>query len=118
MMLPRETHEVKLNAKNVKITSRGSLREIAIDGIHYDSISQAACNMYDPYDEYYLLDLVISMNIENVSNHTKLIKNIIQNKSLYDKKQLFEELLNILFNDSSAKSLERLRVLKDIIVKK
>lgn len=47
MMLPGETHEVELNAKKVKITSRGSLREIAIDGIHYDSISQAACSMYD-----------------------------------------------------------------------
>ena len=48
-----ETNEVELNAKKVKITSRGSLREIAIDGIHYDSVEQAACSMYDPYDKYY-----------------------------------------------------------------
>ena len=48
-----ETHEVMLNAKKVQITSRGSLRTIAIDGIHYDSVEQAACSMYDPYDEYF-----------------------------------------------------------------
>lgn len=58
MMLPGETHEVELNAKKVKITSRGSLREIAIDGIYYDLISQAACSMYDPYNKYYSLSKI------------------------------------------------------------
>ena len=49
-----ETHEVTLKAgKKVKITSRGSLRDIEVDGITYDSIEQAACNIYDPYNEYY-----------------------------------------------------------------
>ena len=44
-----ETHEVTLKAgKKVKITSRGSLRDIEVDGITYDSIEQAACNIYDP----------------------------------------------------------------------
>lgn len=49
-----ETHEVTLKAgKKVQITSRGSIRDIAIDWIHYDSIAQAACSIYDPYDNYY-----------------------------------------------------------------
>ena len=53
MMLLNETHEVTLKAgKKVRITSRGSLRDIEIDGITYDSTDQAACSIYDPYDEY------------------------------------------------------------------
>ena len=53
-MRKNETHEVILKAgKKVRITSRGSLRDIEIDGITYDRIEQAACSIYDPYDEYY-----------------------------------------------------------------
>jgi hypothetical protein len=49
-----ETHEVMLKAgKKVRITSRGSLRDVEIDGITYNSIEQAACSIYDPYNEYY-----------------------------------------------------------------
>jgi len=62
-----ETNEVELNAKKVKITSRGSLREIAIDGIHYDSVEQAACSMYDPYDKYYDISKEIRENILDFS---------------------------------------------------
>jgi hypothetical protein len=42
MMLPGEPHEVELNAKKVIITSRGSLRKIAIDAIGYD-VSNEEC---------------------------------------------------------------------------
>ena len=62
-----ESNEVELNAKKVKITSRGSLREIAIDGIHYDSVEQAACSMYDPYDKYYDISKEIRENILDFS---------------------------------------------------
>ncbi len=62
-----ETSEVELNAKKVKITSRGSLREIAIDGIHYDSVEQAACSIYDPYDKYYDISKEIRENILDFS---------------------------------------------------
>ena len=62
-----EINEVILNAKKVKITSRGSLREIAIDGIHYDSVEQAACSMYDPYDKYYDISKEIRENILDFS---------------------------------------------------
>ena len=49
-----ETHEVMLKAgKKVRITSRGSLRDIEIEGITYDKAEQAACCIYDPYNEYY-----------------------------------------------------------------
>ena len=58
-----ETHEVMLNAKKVQITSRASLRTIAIDGIHYDSLEQAACSMYDPYDEYFDVSDEIRVNM-------------------------------------------------------
>lgn len=48
-----ETHEVTLKAnKKVRITSRGSIRDIEIDGITYDSVAQAAWSIYDPYDYY------------------------------------------------------------------
>lgn len=57
-----EVHEVELNARKVQITSRGSLRTVAVDGIHFDSIEQAACNMYDPYDEYIDLSNVVRDN--------------------------------------------------------
>ena len=54
MMKQGETHEVSLNAgKKVRITSRGSLRDVEVDGKHFDSIEQAACSIYDPYDEYF-----------------------------------------------------------------
>ena len=54
VMQLNETHEVTLKAgKKVRITSRGSLRDIEIDGITYDSSEQAACSIYDPYNEYY-----------------------------------------------------------------
>ena len=49
-----ETHDVILKTgKKVRITSRGSLRDVEIDGITYNSIEQAACSIYDPYNEYY-----------------------------------------------------------------
>ena len=42
-MRMNETHEVMLKAgKKVRITSRGSLRDIEIDGITYDRAEQAA----------------------------------------------------------------------------
>ena len=59
-----EVHEVTLKAgKKVRITSRGSLRDIEIDGITYDSIEQAACNIYDPYNEYYDIYYEIRNNV-------------------------------------------------------
>lgn len=49
-----ETYEVILKAnKKVRITSRGSIRDIEIDGITYDSVAQATFSIYDPYDYYY-----------------------------------------------------------------
>lgn len=54
LMAQGETHDVVLKAgKKVRITSRGSLRNIEIDGITYNSIEQAACSIYDSYDEYF-----------------------------------------------------------------
>jgi len=59
-----ETHEVSLKAgKKVQITSRGSIRDVAIDGVHYDSIAQAACSIYDPYDNYYDISNDIRINM-------------------------------------------------------
>ena len=64
MMKINETHEVTLKAgKKVSITSRGSIRDVAIDGIHYDSIAQAACSIYDPYDNYYDISDEIRTNM-------------------------------------------------------
>lgn len=64
MMKQGETHEVALKAgKKVRITSRGSLRDIEIDGITYDSIAQAACSVYDPYDYYYDVSNEIRTNM-------------------------------------------------------
>lgn len=64
LMLQGETHEVMLKAgKKVRITSRGSLRDIEIDGVTYDSIDQAACSMYDPYDAYYEIDWEVDHNM-------------------------------------------------------
>lgn len=52
--IKNKTHEVILKAsKKVRITSRGSLLHIEIDGITYDIIEQTARSIYDPYDEYY-----------------------------------------------------------------
>ena len=62
-----ETNEVKLNAKKIKITSRGSIRDVEIDGIHYDSVEQAACSMYDPYDMYYDISKEIRNNLLDFS---------------------------------------------------
>ena len=62
-----ESNEVELNAKKVKITSRGSLREVAIDGIHFDSVEQAACSMYDPYDKYFDLSKEVRDNLLDFS---------------------------------------------------
>ena len=59
-----ETHEVTLKAnKKVRITSRGSIRDIEIDGITYDSVAQAACSIYDPYDYYYDISKDIRTNM-------------------------------------------------------
>ena len=59
-----ETHEVTLKAnKKVRITSRGSIRDIEIDGITYDSVAQAACSIYDPYDYYYDISKDIRSNM-------------------------------------------------------
>ena len=58
-----EEHEVELNAKKVTISSHGSLREVIIEGVHYDRIEQAAYNMYDPYDEYYDISRDIKNNM-------------------------------------------------------
>lgn len=85
-------------------------KAVLIDQIIYDKIVDTY-----KHSNNNLLDLIINMNIENVSNYASFIKNIIQNKSLYDKKQLFEELINIIFKEASFKS-ERLRALKDIII--
>ena len=64
IMKLNETHEVTLKAgKKVSITSRGSIRDVAIDGIHYDSIAQAACSIYDPYDNYYDISDEIRTNM-------------------------------------------------------
>ena len=63
LMAHGETHDVLLKAgKKVRITSRGSLRNIEIDGITYNSIEQAACSIYDPYDEYFNLEDIIRDN--------------------------------------------------------
>ncbi len=63
LMAQGETHDVVLKAgKKVRITSRGSLRNIEIDGITYNSIEQAACSIYDPYDEYFNLEDIIRDN--------------------------------------------------------
>ncbi len=49
-----ETHKVMLKAgKKVRITSRGSLRDIEIDGVTYDRSEQVACSIYDSYDRFF-----------------------------------------------------------------
>ena len=59
-----ETHEVMLKAgKKVRITSRGSLRDIEIEGITYDKAEQAACCIYDPYNEYFDIYYEIRNNV-------------------------------------------------------
>ena len=64
MMLQGETHEVMLKAgKKVRITSRGSLRDIEIDGITYNRIEQAACSIYDPYNEYIDISYEVEKNL-------------------------------------------------------
>lgn len=53
LMVQGETHDVILKAgKKARITSRGSIRTVEIDGITYNSVEQAACSIYDPYDEF------------------------------------------------------------------
>ena len=65
-MKNNEVHEVSLKAgKKVRITSRGSLRDIEIDGITYDSSEQAACSIYDSYDNYYDIYHEIRSNLLN-----------------------------------------------------
>ena len=64
MMKLNETHEVTLKAgKKVRITSRGSLRDIEIEGVTYDKAEQAACSIYDPYNEYYDIYHEIRQNL-------------------------------------------------------
>ena len=64
IMKEGEAHEVTLKAgKKVRITSRDSLRDIEIDGVTYDKVEQAACNIYDPYNEYYDVYYVIRNNV-------------------------------------------------------
>jgi hypothetical protein len=64
IMKKNEVHEVTLKAgKKVRITSRGSLSDIEIDGITYDSIEQAACSIYDPYSSYHDLYHEIRENV-------------------------------------------------------
>ena len=59
-----EVHEVTLKAgKKVRITSRGSLRDIEIEGITYDKAEQAACCIYDPYNEYFDIYYEIRNNV-------------------------------------------------------
>ena len=63
LMVQGETHDVILKAgKKVRITSRGSIRTVEIDGITYNSVEQAACSIYDPYDEYFNLEDIIRDN--------------------------------------------------------
>ncbi len=65
-MRMNETHEVMLKAcKKVRITFRGLLRDIEIDGITYDRAEQAACNIYDPYDEYIDVYHIIRQNLSD-----------------------------------------------------
>ena len=63
LMVDGETHDVVLKAgKKARITSRGSIRTVEIDGITYNSVEQAACSIYDPYDEYFNLEDIIRDN--------------------------------------------------------
>lgn len=87
-MIQGETHEVTLKAgKKVRITSRGSLRNIEIDGVTYDSTEQAACSIYDPYDEYLDLTEIIRDDATNftfipiIDPHTDTIRYTISKYS-------------------------------------
>ena len=59
--------DIEVNAKKISISSRGSLRTYAIDGKHYDSVLQAACSIYDPYDEFIDLKDDIKINPSSYS---------------------------------------------------
>ncbi|MBQ7641542.1 MAG: UvrD-helicase domain-containing protein [Acholeplasmatales bacterium] len=63
-----------------------------------------------------LLDIIINMNIERLSNQAFKIKELIQNIKSYSRATLFEYMMTILCDKYTNKQLEYLRALKDIIV--
>jgi len=63
-----------------------------------------------------LLDLIISLNNNNVSTVALKIKELIKNRNQYDKSRLYEYLMTMLFDNLTDKQQEYLRALKDIIV--
>ena len=63
-----------------------------------------------------LLDILINMNIERLSNQASKIKELIKNIKDYDRVRLFEYMMTILNDKYTDKQLEYLRALKDIIV--
>ena len=63
-----------------------------------------------------LLDLIISLNNNNVSTVALKIKELIKNRNQYDKSRLYEYMMTMLFDNLTDKQQEYLRALKDIIV--
>jgi DNA helicase-2/ATP-dependent DNA helicase PcrA len=62
------------------------------------------------------LDIIIEMNIRDICTKAQAIKELLIIISKYDRKQLFESLLEILFNNPTDKELEFLRAQKDIMI--
>ena len=52
-LLDHERHEVNVYSKKVILTQRASLRQFEVEGVTFDYEAQAACNIYDPYDEFF-----------------------------------------------------------------
>ncbi|WP_211321020.1 ATP-dependent helicase [Anaeroplasma bactoclasticum] len=87
------------------------LQALQIDDIFYDLIiKRIKSTNKSP------LDIIIEMNISDISTKAQAIKELLTIISKYDRKQLFESLLEILFNNPTDKELEYLRALKDIMI--
>ena len=84
---------------------------VLIDQIIYDKIVSTFKQSNNN-----LLDIIINMNIERISNQASKIKELINNIKSYSRATLFEYMMTILSDKYTNKQLEYLRALKDIIV--
>ena len=84
---------------------------VLIDQIIYDKIVSTFKQSNNN-----LLDIIINMNIERISNQASKIKELINNIKSYSRATLFEYMMTILCDKYTNKQLEYLRALKDIIV--
>lgn len=84
---------------------------VLIDQIIYDKIVSTFKQSNNN-----LLDIIINMNIERISNQASKIKELINNIKSYSRATQFEYMMTILSDKYTNKQLEYLRALKDIIV--